>query len=45
MTTPEIAGYTQPLCAVYSRDFLSIAEHASWPENTKLYRCFQPNGP
>jgi molybdopterin-guanine dinucleotide biosynthesis protein A len=26
VTTPEIAGYTQPLCSVYSTDFLEIAE-------------------
>jgi molybdenum cofactor guanylyltransferase len=28
VTTPEIAGHTQPLCAVYSLDFLAIAEQA-----------------
>jgi molybdopterin-guanine dinucleotide biosynthesis protein A len=28
VTTPEIAGHTQPLCAVYSLDFLPIAECA-----------------
>lgn len=28
VTTPEIAGYKQPLCAVYSREFLPIAERA-----------------
>jgi molybdenum cofactor guanylyltransferase len=28
VTTPEIAGHTQPLCAVYSLDFLPIAEQA-----------------
>ena len=28
VTTPEIAGHTQPLCAVYSLDFLVIAERA-----------------
>jgi molybdenum cofactor guanylyltransferase len=28
VTTPEIAGYRQPLCSVYSRDFLTIAEAA-----------------
>ena len=28
ITTPEINGYTQPLCTVYSRDFLPIAEQA-----------------
>lgn len=26
--TPEIAGYRQPLCSVYSRNFLPIAERA-----------------
>jgi molybdenum cofactor guanylyltransferase len=28
VTAPEINGYPQPLCAVYSRDFLPIAEQA-----------------
>jgi len=28
VTTPEIGGYRQPLCAVYSLEFLPIAEHA-----------------
>src|SRR5579864_6776203 len=28
VTTPEIDDYTQPLCTVYSLDFLAIAEHA-----------------
>jgi molybdopterin-guanine dinucleotide biosynthesis protein A len=28
VTTPEIAGYRQPLCSVYSREFLPIAERA-----------------
>lgn len=28
VTVPEIGGYAQPLCAVYSRDFLPIAEAA-----------------
>lgn len=28
VTTPEIAGYRQPLCSVYSREFLPIAEQA-----------------
>lgn len=31
VTTPEIAGYRQPLCSVYSRDFLAIAERALQP--------------
>lgn len=28
VTTPEIGGYRQPLCAVYSQEFLPIAEQA-----------------
>ena len=28
VVTPEIGGYTQPLCAVYSLEFLAIAEKA-----------------
>lgn len=28
ITTPEIAGYRQPLCSVYAREFLPIAEQA-----------------
>ena len=28
VTTPEIAGYTQPTCAVYSPEFLPLAERA-----------------
>ncbi len=28
VTTPEIDDYTQPLCTVYSLDFLPIAEQA-----------------
>ena len=28
VTAPEIAGYVQPLCAVYSRDFLPVVEAA-----------------
>lgn len=28
VTTPEIAGYRQPLCSVYARDFLPIADEA-----------------
>ncbi len=31
VTTPEIAGYKQPLCAVYSQEFLPIAEQALNP--------------
>ena len=32
VTVPEIGGYTQPLCAVYSREFLPIAEAAIQPQ-------------
>ena len=28
VTIPEIAGYLEPVCAVYSRDFLPVAEQA-----------------
>ena len=28
VTTPEIGGYTQPLCAVYSQEFLPITQKA-----------------
>jgi molybdenum cofactor guanylyltransferase len=28
VTTPEIAGYRQPLCSIYAREFLAIAEQA-----------------
>src|SRR5215472_15674529 len=28
VTIPEVAGYLEPVCAVYSRDFLAIAEQA-----------------
>ena len=40
VTTPEIAGYTQPLCAVYSRDFLPIAEQALKSGNYKIVPLF-----
>jgi molybdopterin-guanine dinucleotide biosynthesis protein A len=35
VTTPEIAGYRQPLCSVYSREFLPIAEKALKPQRTR----------
>lgn len=40
VTVPEIAGYTQPLCAVYSRDFLSIAENALKSGSFKIVPLF-----
>jgi molybdopterin-guanine dinucleotide biosynthesis protein A len=42
VTTPEIAGYTQPLCAVYSRKFLSIAEQALLAGKYKIVPLFPP---
>ena len=40
VTVPEIAGYTQPLCAVYSRDFLPIAENALRSGSFKIVPLF-----
>jgi molybdopterin-guanine dinucleotide biosynthesis protein A len=40
VTTPEIAGYTQPLCAVYSREFLSIAEQSLKAGKFKIVPLF-----
>jgi molybdenum cofactor guanylyltransferase len=44
VTTPEIAGYTQPLCAVYTRDFLPIAEQALKAGTYKIVPLFPGNG-
>ncbi|HWG51398.1 MAG TPA: molybdenum cofactor guanylyltransferase [Candidatus Acidoferrales bacterium] len=35
VTTPQIAGYKQPLCSVYSREFLPIAEGALQPQKAQ----------
>jgi molybdopterin-guanine dinucleotide biosynthesis protein A len=35
VTTPEIAGFRQPLCSVYSREFLAIAEAALQPRRSQ----------
>jgi molybdopterin-guanine dinucleotide biosynthesis protein A len=43
VTTPEINAYTQPLCAVYSLDFLPIAEQALKAGNYKIVPLF-PQG-
>jgi molybdopterin-guanine dinucleotide biosynthesis protein A len=40
VTVPEIAGYTQPLCAVYSREFLPIAEKALKSGSFKIVPLF-----
>lgn len=40
VTTPEIDDYQQPLCTVYSRDFLDIAEHALKLGNYKIVPLF-----
>jgi len=43
VTTPEIDDYTQPLCTVYSLDFLPIAERAIKGGNYKITPLF-PRG-
>jgi molybdenum cofactor guanylyltransferase len=43
VTTPEINDYTQPLCTVYSLDFLPIAEQALRQGNYKIVPLF-PRG-
>jgi molybdopterin-guanine dinucleotide biosynthesis protein A len=43
VTTPEIDDYTQPLCTIYSLDFLPIAEHALRIGNYKIVPLF-PKG-
>jgi molybdopterin-guanine dinucleotide biosynthesis protein A len=40
VTTPEIAGYTQPLCAVYSRHFLPVAERSLQAGKFKIVPLF-----
>lgn len=40
VTTPEIDDYTQPLCTVYSLDFLPIAERAIKAGNYKIVPLF-----
>lgn len=40
VTTPEIDGYTQPLCTIYSLDFRSIAEQALRQGNYKIVPLF-----
>jgi len=40
ITTPEIAGYTQPLCTVYSRQFLPIASNALKAGEYKIVPLF-----
>jgi molybdenum cofactor guanylyltransferase len=43
VTTPEIEDYTQPLCTVYSLDFLPIAEQSLRSGNYKIVPLF-PEG-
>jgi molybdenum cofactor guanylyltransferase len=43
VTTPEIEDYTQPLCTVYSLDFLPIAEQALRRGNYKIVPLFPKN--
>lgn len=40
VTTLEINGYTQPLCAVYSREFLAVAEAALRSGSYKIAPLF-----
>ena len=40
VTTPEINDYTQPLCTVYSLDFLPVAEQALRLGNYKITPLF-----
>ena len=43
ITAPEINFYPQPLCAVYRRDFLPIAELALRAGNYKIVPLFPPD--
>ncbi len=40
VTAPEINAYPQPLCAVYAREFLPIAEQALRAGNNKIVPLF-----
>src|SRR5438270_126930 len=40
VTAPQIGGYAEPVCAVYSRDFLPIAETALKAGNYKIVPLF-----
>jgi molybdopterin-guanine dinucleotide biosynthesis protein A len=40
VTTLEINGYTQPLCSVYSREFLPVAEAALQAGHYKIAPLF-----
>jgi molybdopterin-guanine dinucleotide biosynthesis protein A len=42
--TPEIAGYRQPLCTVYARAFLPVAERALRTGNYKIAPLFPREG-
>lgn len=44
VTTPEIAGHVQPLCAAYSRSFLPIAEAALKAGEYKIVPLFPRAG-
>jgi molybdopterin-guanine dinucleotide biosynthesis protein A len=43
VTAPVIKAYPQPLCAVYSRDFLPIAAAALKASNYKIVPLFPPD--
>jgi molybdenum cofactor guanylyltransferase len=44
VTAPEINDYPQPLCAVYSREFLPVAERALRAGNYKIVPLFPREG-
>jgi len=44
VTAPEISNYPQPLCAVYSREFLPIAEQALRAGQYKIVPLFPDHG-
>jgi molybdopterin-guanine dinucleotide biosynthesis protein A len=41
VTIPYIAGFLQPLCAVYRKDFAAVAEHALRAANYKIDPLFR----
>jgi len=40
VTTPRLGGFDQPLCSIYSREFLSVAEAALQSGNYKIVPLF-----
>jgi molybdopterin-guanine dinucleotide biosynthesis protein A len=44
VTIPEVAGYLEPVCAVYARDFLAIAEQALQRGDNKIAPLLPKDG-